>query len=78
MSGSYSEVQHTRTTVSWPWRTLEKGMVPCSVQLNLLVVANLLILGMGLPLETGTSPMELEFLAVVASGISTDPEVKWW
>ena len=30
MSGSHSEVQHTKTTVSWSWRTLVKVMMPCS------------------------------------------------
>ena len=52
--------------------------MPCSVQLTLLVVADLLILGMSLPLETGIFPVQLAFLAMVASGISTPPEVRWW
>ena len=30
MSGSHSEVQHTRTTVMLPWRTLVKVMMLCS------------------------------------------------
>ena len=49
-------------------------MVPWSVQLTLLLVADVLILRMGLPLETGTFPMGLMFTAV----ISTEPEVTWW
>ena len=74
MSGSHSMVKCTKTTVTWLWRTLVKGMVPCSVQLTLLLVAEILILWMGLPLETGTFPMGLKFSAV----ISTEPEVTWW
>ena len=31
MSGSHSKIQHTRTTVVSPWRTLDKVMMPCSV-----------------------------------------------
>ena len=30
MSGSHSKVQHTKTTVSWPWRILVKVLMPCS------------------------------------------------
>ena len=30
ISGSHSEIQHTRTTVVWPWKTLVKGMMPWS------------------------------------------------
>ena len=33
---------------------------------------------MGLPQATGSSPMDLEFPALVTSGISTEPEVIWW
>ena len=55
-----------------------KVVMPCSAGLTSLLVADLLILGMGLPLETGFFPMQPEFLAKVASGISTEPEVKWW
>ena len=32
----------------------------------------------GTPMGTGTSPMELEFLAVVTTGTFTEPEVTWW
>ena len=32
MSGFHLMVQHTRTTVVWPWRTLMEGIVvPCAV-----------------------------------------------
>ena len=39
MFSSHSMVQHTRTTVLWPWRTLVKMILPCSVWLTLLLVA---------------------------------------
>ena len=74
MSGSHSMVQYTRTTVMWPWRTLVKVMMLCSAWLNNQLVADLLLVT---PQETGTFPMELEFLAVVASGTSTEQEVIW-
>ena len=73
MSGSHSMTQHTRTTVVWPWRTLEKGMtVPCSAWLGLLLVANSLNLG------SGFFQMKLKFPAMVPSLICTEPEVRWW
>ena len=72
MSGSHSEIQHTRTSVSWPSRTLVKVAMPCSAWLTKLLVANLL------PQETGSSPMELEFPVQVTSWVSTEPEVRWW
>ena len=68
MSGSHSEIQHTRTSVSWPSRTLVKVTMPCSAWLTKLLVANLL------PQETGSSPMELEFSV---QGVFTETEVIW-
>ena len=62
MSGSHSVVQYTRTTVLWPWRTLVKMILPCSVKLtSLLVVDNLKLVKLGLSLETGSFPIKLEF-----------------
>ena len=49
MYGSYLEVQGTRTTVVWPWRTLVKEMMPWIAELIKVLVAEVLILGMGLP-----------------------------
>ena len=55
-----------------------KVMMPCSVELTKLLVADLLILvKMGLPKGTGSSPMELEFLVQLASWTSTEPEARW-
>ena len=31
-----------------------------------------------MPQETGTSPMEVGFSVMVGSGISSEPEVRWW
>ena len=73
MSGSHSKVQHTRTTVVWPWRTLVKGMMPCTAELISLLVVFLQMLGMDLPKETGSFQMELELL--MNSGSSTEKEV---
>ena len=59
----HSEVQHTKITVSWTWRTLVKVMMPCGAEfLHMLVV--------GLTQETGCSPMELEFPHQAYSGNS--------
>ena len=33
---------------------------------------------MDLPQETGSFPMKLEFLVVINSGSSIEPEVRWW
>ena len=44
----------------------------------MLVAEHLILIKMGLPKRTGTFPMELEFPAMVKSGISTDPEIRWW
>ena len=74
VSGPHSEVQHTRTTVSWTWRTLVKVMMPYSAWLTQLLVADFLIVVF--PEGTGTSPMKLGFLAVVPSGSSTGQEVR--
>ena len=78
MCGSHSEVQHTRTTVLWPWRTLVKMMMPCSAGLALLLVAELLILvDIGLLKEIVFFQMELKF-QTKTSGISTEQEMRWW
>ena len=71
MSGSHSEIKYAKTTVLWPWRTLVKVMMPCSVWLTSWIVAKLLVV-------TGSFPMELEFPALVFSGISAEVEVRWW
>ena len=73
------EVQTTRTTVLCPWRTLVKVLMPCSVWLTNLLVADLLILiPLGyLLLGTGSSPMELGFPAVMCIGTCTEQEVTW-
>ena len=76
MSGSHSEVQHTKTTVSWSWRTLVKVMMPCSAWLTTLVVVKLL--KRSLVLGTGSFPMELEFPVWVITRISTGTEDRWW
>ena len=68
MSGSHSMVKLTRTTAVCLWRTLVKGVMPCSAWLTKLLVADLL------PLVTGSFPMELE---LVADWMSTEPEVRW-
>ena len=73
MSGSHSEMKHTKTTVVWPSRTLVKVIMPCSVWLTSRIVAKLLML-----VVTGSFPMKLDFPAMVNSGISTEPEVRWW
>ena len=45
MSGSHSEVQHTRTTVVWPWKRLVTMMILlCFAWLTKLLVAGLLLL----------------------------------
>ena len=75
MFSSHSMVQHTKTTVSWPWRTLVKMILPCSVWLTLLLVAEV---KMGLSWVIGSSPMEVEFSTVIDWGILTEPEVRWW
>ena len=76
MSGSHLMVKYTRTTVSWPWRTLVKMMLPCSAGLTLLIVAATLITATRE--ETGFFLMELKSPVRVASGISTETEVTWW
>ena len=76
MSGSRSMVQHTRTTVLWPWRTLVKIILPCSAWLTSLLVAD--DLNLGLSQETGYSPIKLEFLVVAVTGTFIEPEVRWW
>ena len=59
MSGSHSIIQHTRTTVLWPWRTLLKGVIPCFAWLTSLLVAdNLILVEIWLSQETGSSPNE--------------------
>ena len=46
--GSHSMVQCTKTTVSYPWRTLVKIVMPCTVWLtNLLVVDLLPLMALG-------------------------------
>ena len=50
--------------------------MPCSAKLTKLLVADLLIVGV--PEGTGSFPMELEFPVWVASGISSETEVRWW
>ena len=75
MYGSHSMVQHTRITALWPWRTLVKRKLLCTAWLTKLLVANL---KMGCSLGIGSFPMELEFPALVISGISTEPEGRWW
>ena len=74
MSGSHSMVQHIRTTVLWPWRTLVKGGMPCSASLTSLLVVEM---KMGLCSGIGSSPMQVEF-SVKHQRISTEPEVRWW
>ena len=77
-----SEVQHTKITVSWSWRTLVKVMVvPCTAKYLLkLVVGSKETAGASspikldvvcLPQEAGSSPMELEFPHQNYSGNST-------
>ena len=84
MSVSLSMVQHTRTTVLWPWRTLVEVVMLCCVWLTELVVADLLILVKRvLPWGTGSFQMEPEFLAVLLiqvrnGGISTEQEIRVW
>ena len=51
-----------------------KVMMPCSAKLTKLLVADHLIV---VPEGTGSSPMELEFLVQITSGISTETEVRW-
>ena len=53
-------------------------MMPCSAFLTLLLAARLLILTIYLAQETGSFPMELEFAVQGTSGISTEPEGRWW
>ena len=50
-------------------------MMPCSAKLTKLLVADLLVV---VPEGTGSFPMELEFPVQVTTGISTEPEVRWW
>ena len=76
MFGSHSEIEHTRTAVLWPWRTLVKVMMPCSAWLTTLVVVKLL--KRSLVLGTGSFPMELEFPVWVITRISTGTEDRWW
>ena len=52
--------------------------MPCSAGLTLLLVAHVHIVGMDLPQETGSFPINLEYPAIVASGSSTETEVRWW
>ena len=69
-------IQYTRTTVLWPWTTSVKVMLlPCSATPTNLFVADVLMVIM--PEETGSFPMDLEFLALVSSGNSTEQEVRW-
>ena len=75
MSGSHSMVQHTRTTVVWPWRTLVKEI---TIPFSVLVADHYIMVQMSLPKGTGTFLMELEFSAMINSQISTEPEVRWW
>ena len=82
MSGSHSEIRHTRTTVRWSWSILVNMMVmPCSAWLTKLLVANIIWMEWGMTWGTGSSPMELEFtmkIHQVRSGMSMDPEARWW
>ena len=71
--GSHWEIRHTRTIVMWPWRTLVKMILPCSVWLTSLLVANI-ILAYG----SGIFQMEVKFAMQATSGISTVTEVRWW
>ena len=50
-------------------------LLPCSATLTNLNVADLLMVIV--PKETGSFPMDLEFLALVGSGSSTEQEVRW-
>ena len=79
MSGCHSIVQHTRTTVSWPWRTLVKvKKMHCCAILTSLLVAGLLILD----LATGTGFFPMEVVGFLPVGICillfTEQEVRWW
>ena len=47
----------------------------CSAKPTSLIVADILVKQHQ---ETGSFPMELSFKALVNSGISTEPGVKWW
>ena len=76
MSGSHSTIKDTRRTVVWPWRTLVKMILPCSAKLISLLFACVILLELGLPWETGSFPMELQFPAVINSGISTEMEAR--
>ena len=53
-----------------------KVTMPCSAKLTKLLVATLLI--PTLQGGNGSFLMELEFPALVTSGIFTEPEVRWW
>ena len=54
-----------------------KAVKLCSALLTFVIVVGVLILvKWGLPKGTGSSPMELEFLAVVTTGTFTEPEVR--
>ena len=79
MSGSHSEMKHTRTTVSWHWRTLVNMVVHCCAGLTSLLVADLLM-KMDLAQGTGTFPMEV--VGFLPMGIwillFTEQEVRWW
>ena len=76
MLGSHSMVQSTRTIVSLPWSTLVKVMMPCFALLTSVIVAHKLV--RMLPMETGSSRMELVFPVQIAGGTFTEPEVRVW
>ena len=46
--------------------------------MQLIVVYLLILVPWGVSEGTGTSLMEVEFLAVLSSGTSTEPEIIWW
>ena len=82
MFSSHSMVQNTETTVSWPWRTLMKMIMPCSVlQTQLLVVDKIIRMKMGPSWGTGFLPIDLKFPEipiVVDFVISTWMHIIWW
>ena len=51
-----------------------KEMMPCSAKLTYQLVVD--IIQHGVPKGTGFSPMEVEFLVVIITKISS--EVRWW
>ena len=73
MSGSLSEVQHTRTIVLWPWRTLVMVMtMHCFAGLTSMLVINV-------EMASGSFPVEVVFLLLaVQILLFTEPEVRWW